>query len=460
MLAAKKLRHQNNPSTLLTSGARRRSGTLPAGTLFFTPHPETPPGGFSEPAPEPGLPKPRCPGVLFLPFTKGGTGRASRYHPLATRPVGRAAWDAVVRIGIDVTPLLRRRTGIAVCTELVLDLVKAAGHEPIGLASGYRTLDGKVPDLGLPVRRNWVPWLADRLFSDLLGRPAVEDLVGRVDAYIATNHVVFPARRARNIALVHDVGRLTHPHLYGRRQVWRFRHLARRLARLSDLFVVPTEAIAQEMLGLGIGTRDRIRVVPWFARVLPANGAAMPSGVPEDLPLILCVATLERRKNVPHLVRAFQRAAHAVPHHLVVAGGAGPSLEEALSVARSNGAADRIHFIGHARADQLGALYRKADLAVCPSLYEGFGLPLVEAMAHGCPVMASDIPVHREVGGGAIRLVPADDEDALVDGLVDLSRDQGARLALRRLGLERARDFSQDRTRQLLGALFSWRSAP
>ena len=381
--------------------------------------------------------------------------------PKAVSPVpGARPWDAVVRVGIDVTPLLRQRTGIAVCTELVLGLVKAAGHEPIGLASGYRTLDGKMPDLGMPVRRNWVPWLAERLFTDLLRRPTVEDLVGRVDAYIATNHVVLPARRARNIALVHDVGRLTHPHLYGSRQVWRFRHLARRLARFADTFVVPTEAVAGELVGLGIGTRDRIHVVPWFARLLPATGAGLPSGVPDDLPLILCVATLERRKNIPHLVRAFQRAAHAVPHHLVVAGGAGPSLEEALSVARSNGAADRIHFIGHAGAEQLGALYRKADLAVCPSLYEGFGLPLVEAMAHGCPVMASDIPVHREVGGGAIRLVPPNDEDALVEALVDLSRDQGARLTLRRLGLERTRDFSPDRTRRLLGEAFSWRSAP
>jgi glycosyltransferase involved in cell wall biosynthesis len=365
-----------------------------------------------------------------------------------------------LRVGIDVTPLLRQRTGIAVCTELVLDLVKAAGHQPVGLASGYRTLEGKVRGLGVPVRRNWLPWLADRLLVDFLGRPYVEDLVGRVDAYIATNHVVFPARRARNIALVHDVGRLLHPHLYGPRQVWRFRHLAGRLKRFADTFVVPTEAVAQEMIGLGIGTRERIRVVPWFARVLPANGAGMPTGVPEDLPLILCVATIERRKNIPHLVRAFQRAAHSVPHHLVVAGGAGSSLEETLAVARSNGAADRIHFIGHTGADQLGALYRKADLAVCPSLYEGFGLPLVEAMAHGCPVMASDIPVHREVGGDAIRLVPANDENALADGLVDLSRDEGARHSLRRLGLERTRTFSLDRTRRLLGELLSSRSAP
>jgi glycosyltransferase involved in cell wall biosynthesis len=365
-----------------------------------------------------------------------------------------------VRVGIDVTPLLRQRTGIAVCTELLLGLVKAAGHEPVGLLSGYRTLDGKVPDLGIPLRRNWVPWLADRLFTDLLRRPTVEDMLGRVGAYIATNHVVLPARSARNIALVHDVGRLTHPHLYGSRQVWRFQILARRLARFADTIVVPTEAVARELVGLGISARDRIHVVPWFARVLPANGASLPSGVPGDRPLILCVATLERRKNIPHLVRAFQRAAHALPHHLVLAGGAGPSLEEALAVARSNGASDRIHFIGHAGAEQLGVLYRSADLAVCPSLYEGFGLPLVEAMAHGCPVMASDIPVHREVGGDAIRLVPADDEDALVEGLVDLSKDQGARLALRRLGLERTRDFSPDRTRRLFSEVFSWRSAP
>ena len=70
---------------------------------------------------------------------------------------------------------------------------------------------------------------------------------------------------------------------------------------------------------------------------------------------------------------------------------------------RSNGAAHRIHLVGHAGEAVLSALYRRADLVVCPSLYEGFGLTLLEAMASGCPVLATDIPAHREVGGGAVR---------------------------------------------------------
>jgi glycosyltransferase involved in cell wall biosynthesis len=320
-------------------------------------------------------------------------------------------------------------------------------------------LDEARPQLSMPLRHNCVPWFANPIFVDIFRVPTIEQMVGRIDAFVATNHVVLPARRALNIALVHDVGRLTHPHLYGWRQVTRFRLLARRLARFGHEFVVPTESVAREVVALRIAPSQRVHVVPWFARPLPGEDAPMPPGVPTNEPLILCVATLERRKNVPHLIRAFQRAAHKVPHHLVVAGGAGSAQAEAVAVARSNGAAERIHFVGHAGAAQLGALYRRAELAVCPSLYEGFGLPLVEAMSCGCPVVASDIPPHREVGGDAVRLVPPQDEDALTNGLLDLTRDQGARIALGQLGLERSRRFSEGRTRRLMGELFSCRSA-
>ena len=364
-----------------------------------------------------------------------------------------------MRVGIDVTPLLRERTGIAVCTELLVESARQAGNDVVGLVSGWRQLrDGPVA-LDVPTVRNWVPRTLNPLLMDVLRWPRVETLFGRLDVFVATNYAILPARRATNIALIHDVGRLVHPHLYGKRQVLRTRFMVRRCARFADILMVPTESVAREVVDLGLADVGRIRVVPWFARPMPSAQAEV-DGLPVKGPFLLCVATHERRKNIPLLVRAFQSAAKEMPHHLVIAGGTGPDSEVVLATARSNGASDRIHFVGHAEPAQLAALYRNAEVAVCPSCYEGFGLTLLEAMANGCPVLATDIGAHREVGGDAVRLVPPDDEQAITAGLVDLVRDDLARQQLRDLGLERSRRFSTRETRRQFGNLLSSLSGP
>jgi glycosyltransferase involved in cell wall biosynthesis len=363
-----------------------------------------------------------------------------------------------MRVGIDVTPLLRERTGIAVCTEMLVASAKEAGHEVTGLVSGWRSLRDGLPRDCPPVRSLWVPRNLNPLFLDVLRWPKVESVLGATDVYVATNYVILPSRAATTVAFIHDVGRLVHPRLYGRRQVMRFRFMMRRCGRYADLLVVPTESVAREIVDLGIATYDRIRVVPWGARELPEVPLETPVGaLPADAPLLLCVATLERRKNVAALIRAFQKASHSVPHHLVVAGGAGSEADDVLAAVRSNGAAHRIHLVGHAGEALLSALYRRADVVVCPSLYEGFGLTLLEAMASGCPVLATDIPAHREVGGGAVRFVAPDDEGELADGLVDLVADARARAELRDKGLERSRRFTWLETRQHFDALLAGR---
>ncbi|MHC4135480.1 MAG: glycosyltransferase family 4 protein [Planctomycetota bacterium] len=364
-----------------------------------------------------------------------------------------------MRVGIDVTPLLRERTGIAVCTELLVESARHAGNDVVGLVSGWRQLrDGPVA-LDIPTVRNWVPRTLNPLLMDVVRWPRVETLFGRLDVFVATNYAILPAGRATNIALIHDVGRLMHPHLYGKRQVLRTRFMVRRCARFADILMVPTESVAREVVDLGLANVDRIRVVPWFARPMPLAQAEL-EGLPVKGPFLLCVATHERRKNIPLLVRAFQRAAEEMPHHLVIAGGTGPDSEVVLATARSNGASDRIHFVGHADPVQLATLYRNAEVAVCPSCYEGFGLTLLEAMASGCPVLATDIAAHREVGGDAVRLVPPDDEQAIMAGLVELVRDDLARRQLRDLGLERSRRFSTRETRRQFGNLLSSLSGP
>jgi len=340
---------------------------------------------------------------------------------------------------------------------MIVEGARAAGHEVVGLVSGWRTLRDSLPSEAPEVRANWVPRVLNPFFMDVLRWPSVESLLGPTDIFVATNYCMPPARRASSLALLHDVGRLSRPELYNKRQVMRARFMARRCARFADLLVVPTEAIAREVVDVGLASARRVRVVPWGVRRLPAPEPEDVGQMVGDDPLLLCVSTLERRKNVHLAVRAFQKASHSLPHHLVVAGGRGSASAEVFAAARENGAADRIHFVGHADEHQLSALYDRADVVICPSLYEGFGLTLLEAMASGCPVLASDIPAHREVGGGAVRFVPPDDEGAFIASLIDLVRDERARADMRTLGLERSRRFSWQETRQQFGALLSSR---
>ncbi|MGQ0615040.1 MAG: glycosyltransferase family 4 protein [Planctomycetaceae bacterium] len=360
-----------------------------------------------------------------------------------------------MRIGIDATPLLRSRTGIGVFTEMLVRTAQESGDEVVGLVSGYRSLVNGLPDFGIRLVRNWFPRALNSVLLDLLRWPKVERMVGPIDVFIGTNYVLPPTRHATNIAFIHDVGRLTHPELYRPRQVRRARRHLRRCARFADLFVAPTESVAAEILRHGILPRRKIHVVPLAARMLPLGDAGVPPAIPQGAPYLLCVSTLERRKNIPFLLRAFGLASSRLPHHLVMAGAAGEAGREAIAAADLGRLSSRVHFLGHAEESILGALYRRADLTVCPSLYEGFGLPVLEAMACGCPVLASDIAAHREVGGEAVRLAPSRDEGAFAECLVDLAHDERARIDLKNRGIERSSQFSWTETGRRLREAFT-----
>jgi alpha-1,3-rhamnosyl/mannosyltransferase len=351
-----------------------------------------------------------------------------------------------MRVGVDVTPLLRAKTGIGVFTEMLVRNVIAGGDEVVGLVSGYRLLQKEATTLGIPLAKNWVPRDLNPIFMDILRWPRVETLFGRTDAYFATNHLILPSDRCTNVAFVHDVGRLAQPQLYNPRQVWRFRRGILRCARFADFLIAPTEAVASEIIRLGIAPGHRIRVVLLGVRALPDAPAGSFPDITEHAPFVLCVGSLEKRKNLPFLLRAFAQASHVVPHHLVIAGGKGSDAEGVLAAAKTNGAASRIHFLGHTDEARLAGLYRNAAFTVCPSLYEGFGLPLLEAMASGCPVLATDIAAHREVAADAARLVDPENEKRFAESLIEFARDEGTRADLRTRGLRRSRDFSWDRT--------------
>jgi len=220
------------------------------------------------------------------------------------------------------------------------------------------------------------------------------------------------------------------------------------VARRARRILVPSESTRRDVARLLPVDPGRIRLVPYAASPIyrpRSDDAPLPHGVRP--PYFLYVGTVEPRKNLARTLRAFARVARALPdHRFVIVGQAGWKYAEVLKEARRPDLADRVVLSGYVLESELPALYNRATALVYPSLYEGFGLPVVEAMACGTPVLTSDGSSLSEVAGGAALLVDPLREDALAGALVRLAQDAHLRADLRARGVARAAEFSWERT--------------
>jgi glycosyltransferase involved in cell wall biosynthesis len=262
------------------------------------------------------------------------------------------------------------------------------------------------------------------------------------------------------IVTVHDAAPLVFPDTYPRHGRWFHARGFAAAARRADVVIAPSVAAADEITERTSIRRDRIRIVPHGVTQRPVGDGIVKAtrailGVGDD-PYVLWVGTLEPRKNLSLLVEAFRRfvSMASMPHRLVIVGPRG-WLDAADQLAEPAAVlGERVHFTGPVRDDRLVALYRGADLLAFPSLHEGFGLPVLEAMAQETPVVCSDIPVLREVAGDAARFLPPNDPDAWATALLQVLGDEVARRALAAAGRERAAGFTWERCIERTRALY------
>lgn len=326
-----------------------------------------------------------------------------------------------MRVGIDATPLLGVRTGIG---RYVEHLVRAlAGSEDlVATAFTLRGAGGLAAALPAGVRTRHRPVPA-RLLQEAWARtelPPVQWLTGRVDVFHATNFVLPPTGRAAGVVTVHDLSFLRFPETVSAATL-RYRALVPRSVRRAAVVCTPSEAVAAEIRATyGPAT---VAVTPlgversWHRAERPEPAWLREHGLPERY--LLFVGTLEPRKNTPTLLAAYAALPDPPPLVLVGPPGWGPALDTAgLSP-------EAVVTPGYLPTDVLQSVVAGAAALVLPSTYEGFGLPPLEAFACGTSVVASDLPVIREVTGGLATLVPVGDVDALAGALAGVLADDG-----------------------------------
>jgi glycosyltransferase involved in cell wall biosynthesis len=300
--------------------------------------------------------------------------------------------------------------------------------------------------VGLPAastrRLAWPGRLVTRTWVSLRRPGLPGGLLDRLDLVHATSAAVPPTGGRPLVATVHDLAFRHYPDAYppaGRRYHERS---ARIVADEAARVLVPSEATARDLAELYGVDRGRVTITPLGVEPPAEPDRAGAARLLHDLGVrgrfLLAVGTLEPRKNLPRLLAAFGEVTDELPDHwLVVVGpvGWGPAL-------RPTWESVRVKLAGPVDDATLHALYEVADGLAYPSLYEGFGLPVLEAMAHGVPVLTSDRSSLPEVAGDAALLVDPLDRTALAAGLLRLAGDTALRGRLAEAGPRRAAGFT------------------
>jgi glycosyltransferase involved in cell wall biosynthesis len=352
----------------------------------------------------------------------------------------------------DGTPLLGTRTGVGVSVAGFIGAVSAdPGVDVVayGLsATAGRSLPGVLPATVRAARAIPIPATALLRAWERSEHPTVERWTGPVDVVHGTNFVVPPSRHAARLVTVHDLTPVHFPELCSPTSL-RYPGLIRRALDHGASVHTVSRAMADEIV-------DYFRLDPARVHVIHNGLTPLPPPLPHDEsapPYILAIGTVEPRKGLPDLVAAFDRIASSVPDlQLKIAGPTGWG-EDALDAARRSARhADRIHRMGW--VEDRSTLLAGARLLAYPSLYEGFGLPPLEAMFLGVPVVTTSAGAIPEVVGEAALVVAPRDAPALAEALLEVATDAALRSRLIEAGRERARLFTWERAGRELADLY------
>jgi anaerobic magnesium-protoporphyrin IX monomethyl ester cyclase len=372
-----------------------------------------------------------------------------------------------MRVAYDGTTLQPRRTGVGYYTEHLLhhlarrlpagNLVVLSNRPPDleqALPPGVRVLTAGASVVRLAWMQTIAPWLIHQAQADI--------------AHF-TNGMMPLASPVPTVVTIHDMSLALYPDTHPTRRLLLNRPLMQMAARKAAAIITVSHSAKRDIVRVYGTSPERVHVVHEAAAPVfrPITDAARLAELRQrhQLPerFVLYVGAIEPRKNLPRLLAAFaaRKRAGELPHALVCVGPYGWLSRDLGARIEALGLTRDVHFTGYVPIEDLPGLYSLAEMFVFPSLYEGFGLPALEAMACGTPVIVGRSASLTEVAGDAVDAVDPLDVDAIGDALVALGRDADRRRDRSARGLQRAAEFSWDRAaRETLSVYTQVLSAP
>ncbi len=279
----------------------------------------------------------------------------------------------------------------------------------------------------------------------LISRAEAKYRIPHADIYHETNYDVISEGQWKVVATIHDLSFLHYP------QYLPMQVLNKCKANLANIlkarrYIVMTEAIKKECISF-LGIKDElIDVIPLapsgkYYKLEDGSTRRFISKYTQD-DYILYVGTIEPRKNISTLLKAFKLIRDRYKLKLILAGGKGWSYEEVLKMPDKLGIRDDVVFTGYVNEKTILYLYNNAMVFVCPSVYEGFGLPVVEAMSCGVPLIVSDIPSFKEIADDAGLFFNPSDHEELAHKIEDVISSDSLKIELRQKSLQRGNKFS------------------
>ncbi len=374
-----------------------------------------------------------------------------------------------MRVGIDFTAASRERAGIGRYARELIRALARHDHSNAYALFVPRDAQDELTNYSWPsnfsIKRG--P-LNERLFAAMWHRARVplpiETFTGAVDVFYSPDFLLPPTRAKRTVVTVHDLSYVRLPECFPTPLLKYLNAAVPRALVHANLILADAESTRRDLNEVYGVPLDKIRVLysgvdPRFRPEVSGDSRSRVRELTGGKPYLLSVSTIQPRKNYARLIQAFARLI-SNPRlfisnlQLVIAGGKGWMYEEVFETAQRLGIADRVLFPDFFLDDDLPALYAHATLFVYPSLYEGFGLPIAEAMACGTPVVTSNASSLPEVAGDAALYFDPHNVDEMADAVHRALIDDSLRADLRAKGLAQAKKFSWDKAaRELQGHL-------